>query len=87
MVRAAFAEKGSPLPKEEERWRAPSIVGFAIVRCGLSSAGGAPCRDTIVRVAADHDGVVPECPGKGTAVADVVLDVVDDGTLKDPSER
>ena len=39
----------------------------------LSSAGSAPRLGAIVRVATDH--------------ANVVLDVVDDGTLRDPSER
>ena len=37
MVRAAFAEKGSPLLKEEEHWRVSSIVGLAAVCCGLPS--------------------------------------------------
>ena len=49
---------------------------------------GAPPRPgVVVRVAADHDGVVPRCPGEGTTVADVVLDVADDGALEDPAER
>ena len=84
----------------------PSVVGFAVVRCGLSSEGDAPRLDTDVRVVADddgavprcrgggavvgvvadHDGVVPGCPGGGATVTDVVLDVADDGTLRDPSE-
>ena len=51
---------------------------------GLSSAGSAPCPDVIVRVAADHDGVVPGHPGEGTTVTDVVLDVANDDTLEDP---
>ena len=42
MVRAAFAEKGPPLPKEEGHWRVPSVVGLAIVRYSLPSVGGAP---------------------------------------------
>jgi len=127
MVRAAFAEKGLLLPKEEGHWRVPSVVGFAVVRCGLSSARDAPRPDAVVRVAVDDDGIVPGRPGRGavvrvvanddgvapkrpgggavvgvaadhdgavpgrlgegTIVADVVLDVVDDGTFKDPAER
>ena len=54
---------------------------------GLSSARSAPRSDVIVRVAADHDGVVPRCPGKGTTVTDMVLDVADDGALEDFVER
>ena len=54
---------------------------------GLSSAGSAPRLGAVVRVVADHDGVVPRCPGEGTIVADVVLDIVDDGALEDPMER
>ena len=52
-----------------------------------SSIGSAPRLGAIVRVAADHDGVVPGCPGEGATVTDVVLDVADDDTLRDPSER
>ena len=63
------------------------MLETSISHGGLSSAGSAPCPDVIVRVAADHDGVVPGCPGEGATVTDVVLDVVDDGTLRDPSER
>ena len=87
MVQAAFAEKGPLLPKEEGHWRVPSIVGFAVVRCGLSSEGDAPRLDTDVRVVADDDGVVPGCPREGTIVADVVLDVANDGAFEDPTER
>ena len=54
---------------------------------GLSSARSAPRSDVIVRVAADHDGVVPRCPSEDTMVADVVLNVADDDALEDPSER
>ena len=54
---------------------------------GLSSVGSAPCPGGVVRVAVDHDGVVPGCPGKGTTVTDVVLDIADDGALEDPTER
>ena len=54
---------------------------------GHSSMGSAPHPGAIVRVAADHDGVVPGRPGEGTIVADMVLDVADDGTLEDPMER
>lgn len=43
-------------------------------------------RGAVVRVVADHDGVVPRGPGEDTAVTDVVLDVADDGTLRDPAE-
>jgi hypothetical protein len=64
-----------------------SIVGFAVVRCGLSSAGDAPCLDTVVRVVADDDGAIPRRPMEGTTVADVVLDVAYDGALEDPTER
>ena len=35
---------------------------------------------------ADHDGIVPGCPSEDTRVTDVVLDVADDGTLRDPAE-
>jgi len=44
MVSAAFAKKGPPPPKEEVDWRVLSIVGFAIVHSGLSSAGNAPAQ-------------------------------------------
>ena len=54
---------------------------------GLSSAGSAPCLGAVVRVAADHDGVLLGCPDKGATVTDMVLDVADDGTLRDLSER
>ena len=73
MVQAAFAEKGPPLPKEEEHWRVPSVVGLAVVRCGLPSAGGAPRSGAVVGVAVDDDGVVPECLG-GCAVVRVAAD-------------
>jgi len=73
---------------------------------GCSLAGSAPCLGAIIRVAADHDGVVPGCPGggvvvritadndgaiperpgEGTTVANVVLDVADDGALEDTAE-
>ena len=52
-----------------------------------SSAGSAPRSGAVVRVVADHDGVVPRCPSKDTMVTDVVLNVADDGTLRDPTER
>ena len=53
----------------------------------LSLMGSAPCLGAVVRVVADHDGVVPRCPGKGATVTDVVLDVADNGTLRDLVER
>ena len=54
---------------------------------GLPSAGSTPHPGAVVRVAADHDGKVPGRPGKGATVTSMVLDVVDDGTLRDPAER
>ena len=54
---------------------------------GLSSAGSAPHLGAVVRVAADHDGIVPGCPDEGATVTDVVLDVADDGTIRDPAKR
>ena len=62
----------------------------AIVRVAADHDGivpGCPGIGAVVRVAADHDGVVPGCLGEGTAVANVVLDVADDGALEDPMER
>ena len=53
----------------------------------LSSMGSAPRPGAVVRVAADHDGVVPGCPDEGAMVTDVVLDVANDDTLRDPVER
>ena len=53
----------------------------------LSSAGSTPHLVVVVRVVVDHDGVVPGCPGEGAMVTDVVLDVADDGILRDPAER
>ena len=63
------------------------MLETSISHGGLSSTGSAPCLGAIVRVLADHDAVVPGRPGKGTMVTNVVLDVVDDGTFKDPVER
>ena len=54
---------------------------------GHSSVGSSPCPGAIVRVVADHDDVVPGCPDEGATVIDVVLDVADDGTLRDPMEQ
>ena len=54
---------------------------------GHSLMGSAPHPGAIVRVTADHHGVVPRCPSEGTTVPDAVLDVADDGTLEDPTER
>ena len=47
---------------------------------GLSSVESAPCPGAVVRVVADHDGIVPGCPSKGATVNDVVLDVAYNGT-------
>ena len=44
-------------------------------------------RGAVVGVVADHDGVVPRRPGEDTTVTDMVLDVADDSTLTDPTER
>ena len=55
-----------------------SVVGFAIVRGGLSSVGNGPRPSAVVRVVADHDGVVPGCPDGG-AVVRVAAD--DDGVV------
>ena len=54
---------------------------------GLSSTGSAPRPGVIIRVAADHDDVVPGCPSEGSTITNMVLDIVDDGTLRDPAER
>ena len=54
---------------------------------GHSSVGSAPHSGAVVRVVADHDGIVLGCPSEGTMVADAVLDVADNGTLRDPAER
>ena len=86
-VWVAFAMEVSLSSKEKGHWKVPSIVGLTVVCCGLPSAAGAPCSDTVVGVAADDDGVVPRCPSEGTIVASVVLDVADDGALEDPVER
>ena len=50
---------------------------------GHSPAGSAPRPSAIVRVAADHDGVVPRLPSEDTTVTDMVLDIADDGILRD----
>jgi hypothetical protein len=42
---------------------------------------------SVVWVVADDDGVVAGGPGEDSTVADVVLDVADDGSLGDPAER
>ena len=54
---------------------------------GLSAAGSSPRPGVVVRVAADHDGIVLGRPDEGATVTDVVLDVADDGTLRDPMEQ
>ena len=51
MARFAGAEGGALLLKEERRRSVLSVVDFAVVGCGLPSAGGAFCPDAIVRVA------------------------------------
>ena len=61
----------------------------AVVRVMADDDGAVPrClgEGAVVRVADDDDGAVPRCPDGGTIVADVVLDVVDDGTLEDPTK-
>ena len=63
------------------------MLGTSISHGGRSPAGSAPRLGVIVRVAADHDGVVPGRPSEGAAVTGMVLDVADDGTLRDPMER
>ena len=63
------------------------MLETSISHGGHSSVGGAPRLGAVVRVAADHDGVVPGRLGKDTIVTDVVLDIADDGALKDPTER
>ena len=65
VVQAAFAEKSLLPPKEEEYWRVKGVVSLAVIRCGLPTAGGASRSRTVVGVAADDDGVVPGCPGRG----------------------
>ena len=62
------------------------MLETSISHGGLSSAGSAPRLGAIVRVAANHDGVVPRRPDEGATVTDVVLDIADDGTLRDPVE-
>ena len=62
------------------------MLETSISHGGLSAVGSTPCPGAIVRVVADHDGVVPGRPGEDTMVFDVVLDVADDGALEDPAE-
>ena len=64
--------------------------GGAIVRVVADDDGivpRRPDRGAVVGVAADHDGIVPRCPKEGTTVADMVLNVADDGAFEDPVER
>ena len=63
------------------------MLETSISHGSLSSAGSAPHPGVVVRVAADHDGIVPRCPNEGATVTDVVLDVADDDILGDPTER
>ena len=63
------------------------MSGTSISHGGHSPAGSAPHLGAIVRVAADHDGIVPGCPSEGAMVTGVVLDVADDGTHRDPMKR
>ena len=97
MVRAALAEE-SLLLKEKERWRAPYVVDFAVVRCAPPSVGGISCLYTVIRVVAGDDGVVPGCPGGGVAVEVAADDdgvvpgrssggIADGGTFEDPVKR
>ena len=55
-----------------------SVVGFAVIRGGLSSVGNASRPSAVVRVAADDYGIVPGSPSGG-AVVRVVAD--DDGVV------
>ena len=48
---------------------------------------GCPGRGVVVIVAADDGGVVLGYLDGGTTVADVVLNIADDGALEDPMER
>ena len=70
----ACAEEEPPLPKEKGRRRAMSVVNFAIVGCGLPSAGGASRLVAIVGIAADDDGIVPGRPSGGAIVGVAVDD-------------
>ena len=54
---------------------------------GRSSMGSAPRPGAVVRVAADHNGIVPRHPSEDTTVTAVVLDVADNDTLRDPTKR
>ena len=53
----------------------------------LSSVGSAPRLGAVVRVATDHDTIVPGCPSEGATVTNMVLNIADGGTLRDPTER
>ena len=57
------------------------MLETSIVHGGLSSVGSAPRLGAVVRVVADHDGVVPGHPSKDTMVTDMVLDVADNNAL------
>ena len=63
------------------------MLETSISHGGHSLVGNAPCLGVVVRVAADHDGIVPRRPSKDTTVTDVVLDVADNDTLRDPTKR
>ena len=63
------------------------MLETSISHGGLSSVGSAPRLGAIVKVVADHDGIVPRCPSEGATVTSMVLDIIEDGTLRDPTER
>ena len=63
MVWVAFAMEVSLPSKEKWHWKVPSVVGLAVVRCGLPSVAGTPHSDAVVGVVANDDGIAPECPG------------------------
>ena len=84
MARFACAEEGSPLPEEKRRRRAMSVVDFTAAGRSLPSAGGAFCPNADVKIGADDDGIVPECP---CIFASAMLDIADDGAFEGPATR